>query len=148
MIKNGFDTTNFSVTPFQKRVEKPWGYEIIYSPDHAPSTGKILHVMAGKRLSLQYHDEKIETMCLIKGRGRIVLTGADGVEKEYDMEPYKGYFVQPGQIHRLIAVTDCVFLETSTPETGNTYRLQDDANRPTETEEMRKSENRGWSGSK
>jgi mannose-6-phosphate isomerase-like protein (cupin superfamily) len=146
MMKNGFDTSTFSTSPYQKRVDKPWGYEIIYSPDHAPSTGKILHVNAGNRLSLQYHDEKIETMCLIEGTGKIVLTDTEGNEAEHDMVPHHGYFVQPGQVHRLIAVTDCVFLETSTPETGNTFRLQDDANRQTETEEMRKQENRGWKG--
>ncbi len=148
MIKNGFDTSNFSTTPYQKRVDKPWGYEIIYTRDDVPATGKILHVNAGKRLSLQYHDEKIETMVCISGEGRLVLTDENGEEKEIPMELNHGYFVQPGQIHRLIAVTDCVFLEASTPETGNTFRLQDDANRETETEEMRKQENRGWSGTK
>lgn len=144
MIKNGFDTSTFTITPYQKRVDKPWGYEIIYTTDDAPATGKILHVHAGKRLSLQYHDEKIETLCLIEGNGVLTLTNPEGEEVEITMEKDKGYYVVPGQIHRFTAVTDCVFLEASTPETGNTFRLQDDADRTTETEEMRKQENRGW----
>ena len=52
-MAGNFDPKNFSLIPFQKRVEKPWGYEIIYPQEDAPATGKILHVNAGKRLSLQ-----------------------------------------------------------------------------------------------
>ena len=132
MIKNGFDTSTFSVTPYQKRVDKPWGFEIIYTADDAAATGKILHVNAGKRLSLQYHDEKIETLCLISGEGILTLTNPQGEEAEIKMELDKGYYVVPGQIHRFTAVTDCVFLEASTAESGNTFRFQDDATRTTD----------------
>ena len=35
-------------------------------------------------------------------------------------------------------------MEVSTPETGTTYRLEDDYQRVNETEEVRSSSNRGW----
>lgn len=143
MKPEDFDKSKFNIAPFQVRVEKPWGHEIIYTPADAPACGKILSVKAGKRLSLQYHDEKIETLCLIKGKGIITLSGPDGEKKEIPMELEEGYFVVPGQIHRVEAVTDMVFIESSTPETGNTYRLEDDSKRETETEEMR-NKTRGW----
>lgn len=143
-MAGGFDSTKFSLVPFQKRVEKPWGYEIIYTPDTAPATGKILHVTAGKRLSLQYHDVKQETLCLIRGEALITLSNNKDEQVEVKMELNKGYLVVPGQVHRVTAITDIDFIEASTPELGNTFRLEDDSNRPTETEELRKSENRGW----
>lgn len=143
-MAGGFDPKTFSTIPFVKRVEKPWGYEIIYSPDDAPATGKILHVNAGKRLSLQYHDVKRETICLIKGEALITLSNENDKQVEINMELNKGYHVVPGQVHRVTAVTDIDFIEASTPEIGNTFRLQDDSNRETETEEMRKQEDRGW----
>lgn len=143
-MAGGFDPKTFSTTPYQKRVEKPWGYEIIYTPDDAPATGKILHVNAGKRLSLQYHDVKRETLCLMSGEGIITLSDDHDKEIEVPMELYKGYHVTPGQVHRVTAVTDMDFIEASTPELGNTFRLQDDSNRQTETEDMRKLNNRGW----
>lgn len=146
-MAGGFDPKMFSTTPFQKRVEKPWGYEIIYTPDNAPATGKILHIIAGKRLSLQYHDVKWETLCLINGKAVITLSKQNDEPVEIPMELYKGYHVVPGQIHRVTAITDIDFIEASTPELGNTFRLQDDTGRPTETEEVRKMENRGWSNS-
>jgi hypothetical protein len=43
--------------PYHRRVEKPWGWEIIWARTDA-YTGKLLHVCSGQRLSLQYHDEK------------------------------------------------------------------------------------------
>ncbi|KKU80945.1 MAG: Cupin 2 conserved barrel domain protein [Candidatus Gottesmanbacteria bacterium GW2011_GWA1_47_8] len=143
-MAGGFDPKKFSLVPFVKRVEKPWGYEIIYTPDDAPATGKILHVNAGKRLSLQYHDVKRETLCLISGEAIITLSNDKDEQVEVKMELHKGYHVVPGQVHRVTAVTDIDFIEASTPELGNTFRLQDDSNRATETEEIRKQENRGW----
>lgn len=143
-MAGGFDPKNFSTVPYQKRIEKPWGYEIIYTKDTAPATGKILHVNAGKRLSLQYHDIKIETLCLIKGEAIITISNDRDESREIPMELLKGYEIVPGQVHRVTATTDIEFIEASTPEKGNTYRLQDDAERNTETESMRKQENRGW----
>jgi len=143
-MAGGFNPKDFLTSPFQKKVEKPWGYEIIYTLPDAPATGKIIHVNAGKRLSLQYHDVKRETLCLLNGEAIITLTNENGEEADSKMELYKGYYVVPGQIHRVSAVTDIDFIEASTPELGNTFRLQDDAGRSTETENMRKSENRGW----
>jgi len=129
-----------TIKPFQTQVVKPWGEEIIYTPEGAPFAGKILKVNAGKRLSLQYHDQKIESLCLIEGEAKIVISDEEGERHEIPMELNRGYFVQPGQIHRVIAITDITFIESSTPETGNTFRLEDDNKRATETEEMRKSE--------
>lgn len=137
-MEQQFDTSKFSINPFQEKIEKPWGYEMIYTPKNAPAVGKIIHVNAGKRLSLQYHDEKIETLCLTEGKALITLGDPNGGTAEVAMEINKGYFMQPGQIHRVTAVSDITFIESSTPETGNTIRLEDDNHRPTETEEMRK----------
>lgn len=148
-MAGGFDPKTFSMTPFQKRVEKPWGYEIIWTPDDSPATGKLLHILAGKRISLQYHDQKRETLYLASGEAVITLSNENDTPVEMPMELSKGYHVMPGQVHRITAVSDSDVYESSTPEMGNTVRIQDDAGRSTETEEMRKLENRGWNtGSK
>lgn len=145
MLKaTNYDGEKFSTTPYQKKVEKPWGHEIIYTRDDAPATGKILHVRAGKRLSLQYHDQKIETLCLIKGEAKIALSNNQRKITDIRMELFKGYLILPGQLHRVTAITDVDFIEASMPEIGNTYRVEDDAGRPTETEEIRKLADRGW----
>jgi len=134
------DPSSFSNEPFLLRVEKPWGYELIFTPPEKPYTGKILHVRAGKRLSLQWHDEKAETIMLLRGRAIIVADNPERTLEEIEMEPGKGYSNVPGQRHRLIAIEDSDFVEASLPETGNTYRLEDDAGRGTETAAERANE--------
>lgn len=143
---NSIDKTRFEDSPFIKKVEKPWGYELIFTSDELPYTGKIMHINAGKRLSLQIHDQKQETQMLISGQCNLVHDNKEGELITEEMEPNKGYTAQIGQRHRLQAITDCDIFEVSTPELGNTYRLEDDYQRDTETEEMRQDPNRGWSG--
>src|SRR4051812_35692487 len=44
-----------------RRVEKPWGHELIWA--HSENyCGKLLRVEAGEQLSLQYHERKDETL--------------------------------------------------------------------------------------
>jgi mannose-6-phosphate isomerase-like protein (cupin superfamily) len=132
----------FSVEPYARRIEKPWGFEILLSPQDVPYTAKLIHVRAGKRLSLQLHDTKVETQTLVGGRGVLVLEGADGQLHEIEMQPGVGYHVAVGQRHRLCAAadSDATVFEASTPETGTTLRLEDDYARPHETEEQRRAE--------
>jgi mannose-6-phosphate isomerase-like protein (cupin superfamily) len=139
-----FDKKNFSNTPYVKRVEKPWGYELHFVPEGKPHMGKLLHIDAGKRLSLQYHDQKIESWWLVSGKAKAIWDNSQGKLVETTLESGRGYTTSIGQRHRLLGITDCDILEVSTPEIGTTYRLEDDYKRPHETEEMRKTKNRGW----
>jgi len=49
-----------------RKVEKPWGYELIYA-ETEKYAGKILFVLKGHELSLQYHEVKDETMYIYRG---------------------------------------------------------------------------------
>lgn len=135
-----FDKTSFSQEPHSKRVDKPWGWELHWAPDNLPYMGKIEHVNAGCRLSLQIHDKKQETMMLLDGRAKMIWENAAGELVETEMEPGQGYTIEIGQKHRLAAITDCKVVEVSTPEQGITWRLDDDYARPDETEEQRAKE--------
>jgi mannose-6-phosphate isomerase len=137
-----FDTRSFSLEPLGRRIDKPWGYEILLSPPDAPYTSKLIHVNAGKRLSLQLHDTKVETQTLVGGHGLLVLEGSDGQLHEVEMQPGVGYHVAVGQRHRLCAApdNDATIFEASTPEVGVTLRLEDDYARPDETDELRRAE--------
>jgi mannose-6-phosphate isomerase-like protein (cupin superfamily) len=133
---------SFTLEPQSRRINKPWGYEILLSPPDAPYTSKLIQVNAGKRLSLQVHDTKVETQTLVAGRGVLVLEGPDGELHDIDMQPGVGYHVAVGQRHRLCAPADqdATIFETSTPEAGVTLRLEDDYARPDETEQLRQAE--------
>ncbi len=140
------DRSKFRNKSYIKKVEKPWGYELHFVAEVAPYMGKILHINSGKKLSLQVHDKKTESWFLLSGKVTMVIENTKGDLDEINMEKGVGYTTSQGQKHRLVGVEVADVLEVSTPEIGNTYRLEDDYSRPTETELMRKDPNRGWKG--
>lgn len=135
-----FDTSKFVIDPYVKRVEKPWGYEIHWVPEHMPYMGKILHINAGKRLSLQVHDVKQESYWLLSGECILHIENQQGELVPVKMQKGVSYTTIVGQKHRHEAVTDCDVMEVSMPESGTTWRLEDDFARPNETPEQRKKE--------
>jgi mannose-6-phosphate isomerase len=134
----------YSTTGVATRVEKPWGYEILWTQPDRPYVGKLLHVDAGKRMSLQVHDAKTESWFLVAGRAKVVWDDGSGELVETELERGLGYSCQIGQRHRLVGITDCDIIEVSTPEIGTTHRLEDDYSRPDETDAVRSSPGRGW----
>ena len=130
--------------PYTKETIKPWGKELILTSEDLPYVGKLIFVNAGARLSLQYHDQKSETQCLIFGRALLWLEDESEVMEKIIMEKERGYTIRPGRKHRLEGIEDAIIMEVSTPEIGTTYRVQDDYARPDETEEVRRQNNRGW----
>ncbi len=116
------------------RVDKPWGHELIWA--HTDRyVGKILFVRAGCRLSLQYHRQKDETFLVLEGEAEFSLDKGDGpvvtLLKEGDVVR-----VQPGQVHRTLAVTDVRLVEVSTPELDDVVRLGDDYGRAREPDDV------------
>src|SRR3984957_3079078 len=137
-VPPAFDPATFSNDPYVKRVEKPWGYELHWVRDDAPYMGKVLHINAGARLSLQLHDAKQESWLLVHGRAKVLWDHNQGDMVETELQPGQGYSTGIGQRHRLVGVTDCNVVEVSTPEEGTTWRLEDDSSRPDETPDQRK----------
>lgn len=135
-----FDKSQFTIEGYVKRVEKPWGYELHWVPEGLPYMGKILHIDAGKRLSLQVHDIKQESYWLANGECDLILENSKGEMETVHMKKGVGYTTHVGQKHRHQAVTDCDVVEVSMPEQGTTLRLEDDYKRPDETPEQRKIE--------
>lgn len=141
---NKFDKTKFTNIPFaMDDTTKPWGHEIIFTKPEDLYTGKIIYLNAGKQFSLQVHDKKQETQTLVSGEAILIIDNDKGELTEIPMVKLKGYTLLVGQRHRVRAVTDSAIYEVSTPETGTTYRLEDDYKRPDQTEELRKKERKG-----
>ena len=113
------------------RVEKPWGYELIWA--HTDRyVGKILHVDAGEALSLQYHRQKDETLYVLAGSMRVWLGASVDELKESLMKAGDSVRLVPGTVHRMEAVSDVDILEASTPELEDVVRLEDRYGRATD----------------
>src|SRR5690348_15997285 len=108
-----FDPSNFTNASYIKKVSKPWGYELHWVPEGEPYIGKILHINAGARLSLQIHDNKQESWFIMNGKAKMLWDNNKGELIETEFEEGKGYTTHVGQRHRLIGITDCDIIEVS-----------------------------------
>lgn len=107
-----------------KRVDKPWGHELWFA--HTDRyVGKLLHVEAGERLSVQYHEKKDETSYLLSGR--IVVSQGEREDELIKTEFEAGavWRNEPGVIHTIEALEDAVVVEVSTPDIDDVVRLAD-----------------------
>jgi len=112
-----------------RRVDKPWGYELIWALTDAYA-GKLLVVRAGHALSLQFHREKDESWLVQAGRAKVELSRAgDAVPKEEIVGPGAAFRFRPGTVHRVTALEDTTILEVSTAQLGDVVRLEDDYGR-------------------
>ena len=106
-----------------KIIKKPWGYESIFANTKL-YIGKYIYINKRKRLSLQYHEMKDETMILTKGKARLTIN-----DETFDWEIGKSYHITPGTIHRIEAIEDCEVTEVSTAYPDDVIRIADDFNR-------------------
>lgn len=111
-----------------KTVIKPWGKEI-WLELNDKYCYKRIHINAGYKTSYQYHEKKRETNYIISGTAEVWLENDDGVVEKKIMNAGEYFNVTPPKKHRVIALTDIILQEVSTPEVDDVIRLEDDANR-------------------
>ena len=108
-----------------RRVEKPWGYELIWAHTDV-YVGKVLFVKAGHSLSLQFHREKDESWLVQSGRAKLELGDAgQKALKEEVVTAGACFHYAPGTVHRITAIEDTTILEVSTPHLDDVVRLED-----------------------
>jgi len=107
---------------------KPWGKEEVLA-----NTGKYvmkrITITRGKRMSLQYHELKEETIYVVTGL--LIIWKSEKFEDRILLDPGDVYHVSPGAIHRFGAPDqeDTVIIECSTCELEDVVRLADDYGR-------------------
>jgi mannose-6-phosphate isomerase-like protein (cupin superfamily) len=111
------------VTGPPKRTDKPWGHELLFAltPHYL---GKILHLAPGGVLSLQYHENKVETIFVIKGEVTVETREADRASSVRLAEG-EGFHVPAGLVHRFSSAGGCDLVEVSTAHPDDVVRLED-----------------------
>lgn len=134
-----------------KIVTKPWGHESwIADGSQTPYAIKRILFLKNNRTSLQVHRFKSETNYVLSGEGVLyksispfdidafLLNGMTTDEVDtYEKTCMEPVLLLPGVVvnldscivHRVVAVTDLEFIEVSTCQLEDVYRLQDDAGR-------------------
>ena len=107
-----------------RKVEKPWGYELIWATTKL-YCGKLLFIRAGEQLSLQFHREKDETIYVHEGRLEFEIgEEPDAVASEV-VGPGTAFHLRPGTLHRMRALEDSLVLEVSTSQLEDVVRVED-----------------------
>ena len=106
------------------RVDKPWGYELRWAITDR-YLGKLIHIDAGHKLSLQYHVQKDESIFVTTGALDLVLEDDTGELQTYRLTPGMSARVRAGRRHRFVAVEDTDLFEVSSPEIDDVVRLED-----------------------
>jgi mannose-6-phosphate isomerase-like protein (cupin superfamily) len=108
----------------------PWGAEEIWA--HTDKyVGKILYINPHSRLSLQYHNQKEETIRVLKGTLYLHHHTQESEDITVDrMVEGDVYHVPVGHIHRFEAREEAVeLIEVSTTQLDDVVRISDDYNR-------------------
>jgi len=109
-------------------VDKPWGKEEILKKTDKYVLKRIT-ITRGRRLSLQYHQMKEETVYVISGT--LIVWKSKELSDHVTLCPGEIYHVHPNEVHRFGATdqSDVIVVECSTPELEDVVRLADDYNR-------------------
>lgn len=117
-----------------RTVPKPWGHETIWA-QAAGYVGKLLHIKEGQALSVQYHNEKDETVYLLSGelvyrvQAGDARQGGDAARgnsmRDVKLRQGEAFRISPGTVHQMEAITDCEILEVSTNHLDDVLRIRD-----------------------
>ena len=107
---------------------KPWGKEIWFAHNDKYA-GKIIEIIEGQRLSLQYHEEKTETLYIFLGQVKLTYGTDKSNLQEKILNKGDKFDIHPYTIHRLEALEDAKIFEVSTPELHDIVKLSDDYGR-------------------
>jgi len=111
-----------------KTVHKPWGKEV-WLELNDKYCYKRIYINAGYKTSYQYHEFKKETNFIIEGTAEVWLENDEGVVEKQIMNAGEFFNVTPPKKHRVIAITDIILQEVSTPEVDDVFRINDEFNR-------------------
>ena len=108
-----------------KVVKKPWGQEKWCSLNEIYCL-KIIEIKKGFVTSLQYHEEKRETIVIHSGKALLTLQRVNETEPSvYEIGPGTVIDVLARDVHRIEALEDVVMYEASTPQVNDVVRLED-----------------------
>ena len=111
-----------------RRVDKPWGHELIWALTDR-YCGKVIVIETGRRLSLQYHEQKDEAIFVHSGRLLLHLEDEAGAMTVREIGAGEAAHVAVGRRHRYEAIERVELIEVSTPELADVVRVEDDFGR-------------------
>lgn len=105
--------------------EVPWGeMDTLTVPEHNYMM-KVIRMKAGHQCSLQAHQFKHESFVLISGEMEFVIEDSTGELRPIRVKPWDMFSIAPGVKHRMRAITDIIYVESSTHYPTDIMRFED-----------------------
>jgi NDP-sugar pyrophosphorylase family protein len=105
---------------YQSRTDKPWGYELIVALTEKYLQKK-LYLKEGHRTSMHYHQNKMETLYVVKGKVRVEFEKSEPVE----LSEGQRHTIEPHTVHSIVALRNTLIDEASSPHPEDTIRVKD-----------------------
>lgn len=106
------------------KVEKPWGWEKWIEVNDSYVV-KELFMKSGNSCSLQYHEKKHESFYVLKGKLKFYIGSNKDQLQEMFLNEGDYYTIEPFVVHRMEAVVDSLYLESSTNFLDDVVRIDD-----------------------
>ena len=104
---------------------RTWGKEILLALVPGRYTVKRLEVRAGEKGGLQYHHLKDEVGVMISVEMIVRYDDGTGTLVEKIVGPGDVMHFSPGLVHQTEAITDVVYIESSTPHFNDRVRVEE-----------------------
>jgi len=104
---------------YANRVDKPWGYEKILVRTEKYLSSEVF-IYEGYQTSLHYHENKDETLYIMKGSGYVQFEGG---KRQYERND--AIRIKPGVKHTIVAAENTLIQSVSTPHLGDSVRVED-----------------------
>ena len=101
-MANDSGTSTILAGPPLERISKPWGEELILERT-ATTVVKALRIRANRRLSLQFHRRKRETLMLLSGDAVLIVGSSFDTLQDVALREGERHEIEAGVIHRLSA---------------------------------------------
>ena len=101
-----------------EQITKPWGEEIVHI-DEKEYVLKELRIKKGMHTSMHYHNQKKETLYILKGVAKVEASVGSGFLNQGDT-----ITIPAGKVHRITAYKeDLVIIEVSTQPKNDSVRV-------------------------
>src|SRR5579884_2449380 len=105
---------------YQNRTDKPWGFELVVALTEKYLQKK-LYIKEGYRTSMHYHEYKMETLYVVKGKVRVEFPDSKAIE----LNEGERHTIEPKTVHSIIALRNTYIDEASSPHPSDTIRVKD-----------------------
>lgn len=108
--------------------EKPWGWEN-WIEVNKYYVVKEIYMKAGNSCSLQYHEKKHESFYVVDGVLKFCVGTDENKLSEIILKKNGYYTIEPLVIHRMEALEDSIYIESSTNFLEDVVRIKDNYGR-------------------